>query len=80
MTILGRCLPLALVVAMAAPAAGQGEAGGPSGSASDLLISRQLAEAFTLSTGDIERLIREAGREPIERDTLYNVVRIPAAV
>ncbi len=30
-----------------------------------------------LSTGDIERLIRDAGREPIERDTLYNVVRIP---
>jgi aminodeoxyfutalosine synthase len=30
-----------------------------------------------LSTGDIERLIREAGREPIERDTLYNVVRTP---
>ncbi|MGE3276964.1 MAG: aminofutalosine synthase MqnE [Vicinamibacterales bacterium] len=32
----------------------------------------------TLSTGDIERLIRDAGREPIERDTLYNVVRVPA--
>jgi len=30
-----------------------------------------------LSTDDIERLIRDAGREPIERDTLYNVVRIP---
>ena len=30
-----------------------------------------------LSTDDIERLIRGAGREPIERDTLYNVVRIP---
>jgi aminodeoxyfutalosine synthase len=30
-----------------------------------------------LSTADIERLIREAGREPIERDTLYNVVRTP---
>jgi aminodeoxyfutalosine synthase len=30
-----------------------------------------------LSTGDIEQLIRDAGREPIERDTLYNVVRIP---
>ena len=23
-------------------------------------------------------LIRDAGREPIERDTLYNVVRVPA--
>jgi aminodeoxyfutalosine synthase len=31
-----------------------------------------------LSVGDIERLIVAAGREPIERDTLYNVVRIPA--
>jgi aminodeoxyfutalosine synthase len=31
-----------------------------------------------LSTGDIERLIWDAGREPIERDTLYNVVRVPA--
>jgi aminodeoxyfutalosine synthase len=30
-----------------------------------------------LSTGDIEQLIWDAGREPIERDTLYNVVRIP---
>jgi aminodeoxyfutalosine synthase len=32
-----------------------------------------------LSTGDIERLIWDAGREPIERDTLYNVVRIPTS-
>ena len=31
-----------------------------------------------LSTDDIEQLIRDAGREPIERDTLYNVVRVPA--
>jgi len=31
-----------------------------------------------LSTAEIEQLIRDAGREPIERDTLYNVVRIPA--
>jgi aminodeoxyfutalosine synthase len=30
-----------------------------------------------LSTDDIEELIRDAGREPIERDTLYNVVRVP---
>jgi aminodeoxyfutalosine synthase len=30
-----------------------------------------------LSTSDIERLIRDAGRAPIERDTLYNVVRVP---
>ena len=28
-------------------------------------------------TDEIERLIRDAGREPIERDTLYNVVRVP---
>ena len=33
-----------------------------------------------LSTAQIERIIRDAGREPIERDTLYNVVRVPAAV
>ena len=32
-----------------------------------------------LSTGDIEQLIWDAGREPIERDTLYNVVRVPVA-
>lgn len=30
-----------------------------------------------LSTAEIEQLILDAGREPIERDTLYNVVRIP---
>jgi len=30
-----------------------------------------------LSTADIEQLIRDAGREPLERDTLYNVVRVP---
>jgi aminodeoxyfutalosine synthase len=28
----------------------------------------------TLSTGDIRRLIRAAGREPVERDTLYRVL------
>ena len=33
-----------------------------------------------LSTHEIEQLIRDAGREPIERDTLYNVVRVPTAV
>lgn len=31
-----------------------------------------------LSTNEIETLIRDAGREPIERDTLYNVVRVPS--
>jgi aminodeoxyfutalosine synthase len=30
-----------------------------------------------LSVADIERLIVAAGREPIERDTLYNIVRVP---
>ncbi len=30
-----------------------------------------------MSTSDIRRLIRAAGREPVERDTLYNVVRGP---
>jgi aminodeoxyfutalosine synthase len=30
-----------------------------------------------LRTAEIEQLIRDAGREPIERDTLYNVVRVP---
>jgi aminodeoxyfutalosine synthase len=30
-----------------------------------------------LSTHEIEELIRDAGREPIERDTHYNVVRVP---
>jgi aminodeoxyfutalosine synthase len=30
-----------------------------------------------MSTSDIRRLIRRAGREPIERDTLYNVVNGP---
>jgi aminodeoxyfutalosine synthase len=28
----------------------------------------------TLTTSDIQRLIRDAGREPVERDTLYRVV------
>ena len=32
-----------------------------------------------LSTADIRRLIRAAGRAPVERDTLYNVVRGPEA-
>ena len=30
-----------------------------------------------MSTSDIRRLIRRAGREPVERDTLYNVVTGP---
>ena len=28
----------------------------------------------TLTTDDIQRLVRDAGREPVERDTHYNVV------
>jgi aminodeoxyfutalosine synthase len=34
----------------------------------------------TLSTAQIEELIRNAGREPVERDTLYNIVRVPSQV
>ncbi len=29
----------------------------------------------SLTTAEIRRLIRAAGREPVERDTLYNVAR-----
>ncbi len=32
----------------------------------------------TLTTADLRRLIRAAGREPFERDTLYNIVTGPA--
>jgi aminodeoxyfutalosine synthase len=32
----------------------------------------------TLTTDDIRRLVRAAGREPVERDTLYNVIGQPA--
>ena len=34
----------------------------------------------TLTTADLRRLIRTAGREPFERDTLYNIVNGPAEV
>ena len=33
----------------------------------------------TLTTADIRRLIRAAGRLPVERDTLYNVITPPEA-
>jgi aminodeoxyfutalosine synthase len=33
----------------------------------------------SMSTSAIRRLIRAAGREPVERDTLYNVVTGPEA-
>ena len=32
-----------------------------------------------MTTSAIRRLIRAAGREPVERDTLYNVVTGPDA-
>ena len=32
-----------------------------------------------MSTKQIRRLIRAAGREPVERDTLYNVIVGPEA-
>jgi aminodeoxyfutalosine synthase len=30
----------------------------------------------SLTTADLQRLIRTAGRSPVERDTLYNVIGI----
>jgi aminodeoxyfutalosine synthase len=33
----------------------------------------------TLGTSQIRRLIRRAGRLPVERDTLYNVITTPEA-
>ena len=38
--------------------------------------SRRRPEAMTLA--EISRLIRIAGREPVERDTFCNVVSLPA--
>ena len=32
------------------------------------------ATSGSLRRGELLRLIREAGREPVERDTLYNIV------
>ncbi len=32
-----------------------------------------------MTTAQLSRLVRAAGREPFERDTLYNIVNIPAA-
>ena len=32
-----------------------------------------------MTTAEISRLVRAAGREPLERDTLYNIVNIPQA-
>jgi len=32
-----------------------------------------------MTTAQLSRLVRAAGREPLERDTLYNIVNIPAA-
>jgi aminodeoxyfutalosine synthase len=33
-----------------------------------------------MTTAQLSRLVRAAGREPLERDTLYNIVNIPAPV
>jgi aminodeoxyfutalosine synthase len=33
-----------------------------------------------MTTAQLSRLVRAAGREPLERDTFYNIVNIPAAV
>jgi aminodeoxyfutalosine synthase len=33
-----------------------------------------------MTTGQLQRLVRAAGREPVERDTLYNVVRSDSAI
>ena len=41
------------------------------------LAGARTPEAMT--TADIRRLIRAAGREPVERDTLYNVITGPEA-
>jgi 2-iminoacetate synthase ThiH len=30
-----------------------------------------------MTTSEIARLVRAAGREPLERDTLYNIVGVP---
>jgi 2-iminoacetate synthase ThiH len=32
-----------------------------------------------MTTAQLSRLVRAAGREPLERDTLYNIVNVPAA-
>ena len=42
----------------------------------EILAGTPTPEAMTLA--EISRLIRIAGREPVERDTFYNVVSLPA--
>jgi aminodeoxyfutalosine synthase len=39
------------------------------------MAGTEAPEAMT--TAELQRLIRAAGREPVERDTLYNVVGSP---
>jgi aminodeoxyfutalosine synthase len=39
------------------------------------MAGTEAPEAMT--TADLRRLIHAAGREPVERDTLYNVVTTP---
>jgi aminodeoxyfutalosine synthase len=33
-----------------------------------------------VTTSELTRLVRAAGREPLERDTLYNIVNVPQIV
>jgi aminodeoxyfutalosine synthase len=33
-----------------------------------------------MSTAQLTRLVRAAGREPLERDTLYNIVNEPSSL
>ena len=49
------------------------------GAGRDDLPHGRLADAAGAVDARIEQLIRDAGREPIERDTLYNVVRAGAS-
>jgi 2-iminoacetate synthase ThiH len=32
-----------------------------------------------MTTAELSRLVRAAGRRPLERDTLYNIVNVPPA-
>jgi aminodeoxyfutalosine synthase len=42
------------------------------------MAGTEAPEAMT--TAELQRLIRSAGREPVERDTLYNVISTPTPV
>ena len=46
-------------------------------------LGKDMAGAVTpqaLSAREIQQLIRETGRTPVQRDTLYNEIAIPAEV